>query len=617
MKITKSNLFSRLESLLKYRNFLFIFLLLLLTYFSLGYYQINNTGLTYDETAHLGAAQGYLQGYGLNPEHPLFLKLTNSLVLFLQAPQFRSYTTEQYSRGKEILLSENSYNFYNLLFWSRWIYLLVNSIFLLFIIYYTCFKMWLPPVFAITSTILFTFSPSFFSHNFLLTTDTGASIFAILTILSWVWILTNHTQISSKQFTIQTIVSSVLMSLALNIKFSNIILLPILFVMVGTIFIYNYRFRLLKQNQKWLKFISIHIGVFLSLTWLFYTVAFRAVDNVIGPSTASDSWIPKALSGAHQLVHLHPIITIIFEPFYYYFHGLLMVLNRTQDVSQVFYYDSFYTLNFNQFIYQIFWFKENPALFGFWLLISGWLVIVILKNKSVFPNWKIKPNWSKLGPIILVISFPLIYWIVSKDSQLTIGFRHFYPILLSIYLLTAWLLNYLLTRSKKIYFKLIYILIVGIYIVSGLTGSPQGLSYVNTFWMEPKWRLTSESSINWCQEIEAPLRFLSERGELHKVNDNILFTSRGCVFGFVEYTRIVLGTEVNLQSYEASIINKPEDLNFRSLNKKFLIVDSATFQNLQQASKSGNQQAKVNLEFLETRQPIFQSNEIIFIYTTT
>lgn len=49
-----------------------LFIILILIYFLIGIYLINQTSITSDESAYIGAAYAYTKGLGLNQEHPLF-----------------------------------------------------------------------------------------------------------------------------------------------------------------------------------------------------------------------------------------------------------------------------------------------------------------------------------------------------------------------------------------------------------------------------------------------------------------------------------------------------------------------------------------------------------------
>jgi hypothetical protein len=52
----------------------------------LGYYLITTNALTSDEPAYIGTAYFYQKGLGYNQEHPLLLKVLNSLVLSFTFP---------------------------------------------------------------------------------------------------------------------------------------------------------------------------------------------------------------------------------------------------------------------------------------------------------------------------------------------------------------------------------------------------------------------------------------------------------------------------------------------------------------------------------------------------
>lgn len=164
-----------------------IFSLLIISYFLIGFYQINSNNVTTDEPSHLGASQSYTKGSGLNPEHPLAQKIINSSIfpVFFRDLEIKNQTSKfnQYERGVEIFTNDRISG-QKILAYSRFTYLVFNSLILFWLLYFCWYLGKLNSVFGIFLGVLYVFSPSFYSHNFLITFDVGGSISALIFVLS-------------------------------------------------------------------------------------------------------------------------------------------------------------------------------------------------------------------------------------------------------------------------------------------------------------------------------------------------------------------------------------------------------------------------------------------------
>ncbi|XTZ10281.1 MAG: hypothetical protein ACQZ3N_09475, partial [cyanobacterium endosymbiont of Rhopalodia yunnanensis] len=166
-----------------------IFITLVLIYFILGIYLISQTSITSDEPAYIGAAYAYTQGLGLNQEHPLFFKLVTSSIIKLffsdyqiTVPSINVISGDEnmevrlaaFNLGYSFLL-ERPENFKQLIFILRFCYLFINSIFLIWIYFFTFYLPQIPTIVSNSLGILYVFSPSFYSHNFLISFDVPVS----------------------------------------------------------------------------------------------------------------------------------------------------------------------------------------------------------------------------------------------------------------------------------------------------------------------------------------------------------------------------------------------------------------------------------------------------------
>ncbi|MEM8779815.1 MAG: hypothetical protein AAGF26_13270, partial [Cyanobacteria bacterium P01_G01_bin.49] len=242
------------QSLLKLSFIFFIAI-----YYLIGIYLIQQTSITSDESAYIGAAYAYTEGLGLNQEHPLFFKVVNSGIINLFFPDYDlTVPSIEIVSGEESIearlaafnlgytfLMERAENFQTLLFSLRLPYLIFNSfIFIWFYLYTFVFKK-INPQISLVFIILYIFSPSFYSHNFLIAFDVSVSVYGLLSILSLIIIAKKVERKDYRNLLIDFIIFAYILFIALNSKFSNLILIPIVIASYIIIGIY-----LLKTNQK-------------------------------------------------------------------------------------------------------------------------------------------------------------------------------------------------------------------------------------------------------------------------------------------------------------------------------------------------------------------------------
>ncbi|GBF86482.1 glycosyl transferase [Aphanothece sacrum FPU3] len=200
------------------------FIILSCIYFLIGIFLIFQTSITGDEPAYLGAAYAYSQGLGLNVEHPLLLKLINgaSLKLFFQnlqvsvplIDQIQNYDSAEgrlasFQVGYHLLMGYPEH-FFNIIYVSRFGYLLFNSIFLIWLYFYTFVFKFINSNVSLIFLTLYIFSPSFYSHSFLATFDVPASLYGLGSILSAILLSFNLEKLFQKEILLHFIINTIL-----------------------------------------------------------------------------------------------------------------------------------------------------------------------------------------------------------------------------------------------------------------------------------------------------------------------------------------------------------------------------------------------------------------------
>ncbi|MEI6728059.1 MAG: hypothetical protein WCK98_00255 [bacterium] len=601
------------------KKFAIGFIFLFVAYFLIGVFQINNTGLAGDESAHFAAAQSYITGEGLNVEHPTLLKDLDAIVLKTFFKEYQTKDDQQWSRGINYLIFSGN-DSYQALNSVRSVHLVFNAILLLWLVLYTYKWKFLKPEFSLLMGFLYVFSPSFFSHNFLITFDVAGSVTTLCTIISLAYFITKFDQLKTSKVFIKSLIFGLILALALNSKFSNFVLLVIVGLSYGLLFINYY----LRQNDK--KLIQLGLSIFvistivISTIWVLNSYAF---------------WDSYRWSPNYQTL----LLNVLFGPFFFYLKGLVMTAGRSEHIQPNFIEDHFQPIHYYEFIGRVFWFKENPVLVLLFLAACFGSVLWLAKNWLSI-KWTIKFSWQMLTDfkllkskflIIIWMGFPAIYLSQALNSQLTIGYRHFYPVLIFIYAGIAWFwTNFSLKKlsvielSKTFRFYLansVWVILILGYVSFGVAGQSQGISYVNFLWRENKWNLITDSTINWDQDQIHVVKYLTDNNLFSSSESDLLsgqgwnttFDISGGPNSYLVFTQIT-GKSTKLKDFWSAFTNLREK-RISQIQKKYIVVDSNAFQNLSDDwYKNKNQIAKENLDLLLSKKPIYERNEIVFLY---
>lgn len=580
-------------------NYLFCFGLLAIAYGLMGFYNLNHNALTSDEPAYLGAAYSYTQGLGLNPEHPLFIKLLNSLLIQWQFPQIQvPLPNPNNLEGNQIRLAAFEVGYQVLMFFpkqfdslirnSRLMYLSVNSFLLIWLGIYTFILKLLNPKITLIFTILLIFSPSFASHSSLIAFDVSVAASSLMTILTLAIAIHSTTQLSGKYLLWQFLILTFNLGFAINTKFSNLLLLPIILVALTITNIHLFVNRKTKLGFKFLSLSLLSLGLQPLFIFGVYRIAFRELPG-------------QSLQDI--------------------FNRYLMGIQLTQEVAKgeqiPFLNGQFRAVNYGQYLSKVIWFKENPVLFFLIILI----LVAIIKAYRVFGKQQFSTKIKNIQPplqylsslILLVGTYPLIYVVLAKDSHFILGYRYFYPVLIFLYFLMA-----VLAVSLQAYYSqklLIWGLIL--YAVAGTIAVPQTLSYVNPLWNQDKWLLSNDSTINWGQENRRVAQFLLNHQLLPSVNqDNLIQRTFGTVINVNQYLEIIARQKdypIDIQSYYQQPRFDPLQNEIARLPHQYLIIDSTVLQDIY-AKRENQAIAQKNWDYLRKHRPMYSHNDIMFIY---
>lgn len=571
-----------------------LFILLIIVYYIIGIYLIQQTSITSDESAYIGAAYAYTKGLGLNQEHPLFFKLINSAIINsffpdyqVAVPSIKIITGEEsiearlaaFNLGYNLLM-EQPETFKRLLFSLRLPYLIFNSFLLFWLYLYTFVFQKINSQISLVFAILFVFSPSFYSHNFLIAFDVAVSVYGLLSILTLRVIADQIGKESYQNLVSHFVILTLLLFVALNAKFSNLILLPIIAAAYFIIALHLFKNSQKKRLILFASLASVSLLIQPLLISLMYSWAFRNLPN-----------------------------QSLFNNFIAYLQGIQMNLSTAGGIREPFWQGKFTAMTSGDYLIKVLWFKENPGLF----IITGILLIILIGQIFQEKRLKIAINQKTLPLILLSAAYPLIYFFLTKNSRFIIGYRYFYPIILFLYLGIASLTLIVQHKWQK------YVLLGGmtIYVYLGIVGIPQSLSYVNPLWTQDKWQLTDDSTINWGQETQHAVEYLLTHQLLPEENNHVItYQLFGVNIGFVQYLDLISKQQdypIDIESYYAQSRFNYAAEEIAKLPHQYLLIDSTVKQQIS-AHKNDNKIVAKNWEFFKKHQPLYSRNDIIFIY---
>ncbi len=483
-----------------------------------------NDSLIFDEDAHIPAGFSYVTQHDmrLNPEHPPLLKDFAGLMLLPMHLKFdtnkKFWTTKingQWEAGHNLLWQEGN-NADQAIFWSRIPFILLSLLLGWFIFYWT--KELAGTIAGLFALLLYAFDPNILGHNHFVTTDLGIAAFMTF---SFYYFLRFIKKPSWKN----VLLGGFFLGLVQLTKFSFITLFPI----YGLVLIIYPLTKLnpLKNQEQWkfrLKKLGEYLGkgliafiVSLIIVWGVYFINIYKMPQQKLSATI-EYYFPHN-SSSISAVAVNKIANklntnIVGRPLSEYFLGIAMVFKRVDGGNGAYFMHQVSNHGFLAYFPTVFLLKEPlPSLFLMFMALS-----ISLYNSIIFLIHKFKkdPSYSKNKDLASLIrhnivslslfSFIILYASISISSNLNIGFRHLFPILPFIYILTAKVifdfLKHLDQHTQTIWS--IVIAVASIFLVAGTASAyPAYMSYFNNLAGGPKngFHYVTDSNADWGQDL--------------------------------------------------------------------------------------------------------------------
>lgn len=507
----------------------------------------NNDSAIFDETAHIGAAYSYVTQHEirLNPEHPPLIKdLAGLPLLFLQLkfdvanqPFWTGALPNKWDEGQwaagRYLLYQAGNNPDAILFWSRLPIVILSLLLGLFI-----FK-WGRELGGLTAGLialtLYAFDPNILGHNHFVTTDLGAAAFFTFSFYYYFKFIKDPTWKHVGK-------AGLFLGLLFLTKFSFLIALPI-FGLVTIIYPLLKR----KKGPKESSFVfkMKKLGEYLGKGVVIFTISLIVVWGLYAANTyrMSQETVAKSIENnfpASDTTNIKAVYTnktlhwlnnhSITRPYSEFGLGVAYVFRRVAGGNGAYFMGEVSSTAFRAYFPTVFAMKEPiPSLF----LMLFALLFAIYKTartafapsgaflRNLFRNFAhyLRSNAAEAFTFLFII----LYAYVSITGNLNIGFRHLFPILPFIYILTAKKIAELIEHTKDKHRRMIFssalVILLGYLIIETIAVYPNYMSYFNETAGGPKngYRYATDSNADWGQDLKRLKKFLAEHPEIDKI----------------------------------------------------------------------------------------------------
>ncbi len=437
--------------------FLFVFL-------ALGLSFIRANSPTYDEAMHIAAGYSYLAtgDFRLEPQNPPLIKEFLALPIYLGyrlpfTPDPQHWRNQDsYLIGQDFLF-RSIFAADHMLFLSRLPNLFLGSL-LVTLIGWWAYRLWGARA-AMLAMALACFDPNLVAHSSLVTTDVGATLFIFLTVyLLWEYIRAPRGWLLTA--------AGITMGLALVSKFSTILLLPMIAMLLGgALFIdpKNCPLLPLKKFGSPSRYRALEAAALLLLMLVF---------------AASIIWCAYFFQG--------------WDP---WFFGLQRFMTLAREGQWAFFLGEYsYEGWWNYFL--VAFFIKTPL--GSLILIGGSLLFyragsALGRREKIFI----------LLPVIVI-------FVLTSQSKVNIGLRHILPVYPFLFVLASRL------ATVRLHHRSLAAICVGVSLlmtaISALRIAPHQLAYFNELVGGPNqgYRYLSDSNLDWGQDLKGVKTYMAK-----------------------------------------------------------------------------------------------------------
>ncbi len=433
-------------------------ILILLAFFLQSTLTIRDTSITLDEPLHIasGYASLFTGDYRLVEEHPPLIKMLQAAPLLLAQPALADpRTLPGWEDSNLITIAQNQvvpYPSIDQLTFATRIPTLLIAMLLLVLIYRWTTDLFGPRA-GLLALFLAAFDPNLLAHASVAATDLGATtgIFAALYLFQR-WLKHPRGR--------RALAAGLVLGLALCIKSTALILLPVMGVLL--IFARPHRTPL----QPYIFQTLAALGIAFLTLWGIYRFEFGPVPGLPFPIPAPSHLLP-----------------------------LLKLQSHMQEGHSAFLLGENYFHGDWRYFPIAFALKTPPLTLA---MLLGTALMLLLRRKLPAPGWRTE---------LTVLIFPLIYFAISINSGINIGYRHLLPVLPFGF---VWISRLAAVKGSALFRWSGSVLLV---LYAGVTLSlcPWYLAYFNFLAGGPDggYRYLVDSNLDWGQTWKALREYLT------------------------------------------------------------------------------------------------------------
>lgn len=502
---------------------------------------------TMDELAHIPAGVSYVRelDFRLNPEHPPLVKALAGLpTLFMDITfptNIKAWQTDingQWDMGGALLYdSGNDAN--SIIRWARLGPMLLTLALIFLVWWWARERMgnW----WALLPAFLVGWSPSFLAHGHYVTTDVGAALGIVFATYMFVRYLESP---SRKHLWL----AGIAFGIAQALKFSAVLLVPFFVLLVLIVFarqvartwrttadrIRFFARTLLSSGLRLIAIFAIGYVLIVYPLYFIFTINYpieRQVSDTTsilasfanGPTRPGEMCAPMRCVAELDIWASGNALT---RPLAHYALGVLMVIQRSAGGNNGYFLGEVSSTGWGSYFPTVYAIKEPLPV----LIMVALALLLSLKSavQSIFSKGRTVRDRilsyldTHLAECAMIL-FVAIYWAWSLQSPLNIGFRHLFPTLPFIYILTAgvlkrwvvppklpegttpilrvilWMKNAFASTGKL---GLLMVLVLWLFF-STLSAAPYFLSYFNRFGegVMGGYRYVTDSNYDWGQDL--------------------------------------------------------------------------------------------------------------------
>ncbi len=462
---------------------------------------------TVDEIPHVGAGYSYLmkRDMRLNPEHPvlakdlaafplLFLKLDTSV---FETPQWTQEVNGQWNVGSYFLFGSQN-NPDGIKFWTK------LPMILFFILSACIIFVWTRSLYnakaALLATTIFCFSPTVMAHARVVHFDSAATFGALCAIYFFTRYLSNQTK---KNFFFAVCA----LGIALLTKFSLLLLIPFIFLLVGIYKEFNF-----KCTAK----------AFLIILCAYIFIVFPAYAFHVSqyPKERQLSDTKQLLMYAKPSIQKSLVIWMADKPILraggQYGLGVLLSFQR-MGVSDITYFLGKTSDKGSPYYFPTVYFLKEPLAWWILALFACGFALWKLKKKKYGYKTFLIDNRNNFGKIAIAL-WIILYWLISIIKGPNIGVRYLLPVYpFMIILVSGQISNWFtqIQKNKNVYMFSAGTLAVllGWYVVENARIYPLYFTYFNQVagGSAGGYRYAVDSNLDWGQDLIRLSNWVSEK----------------------------------------------------------------------------------------------------------